>query len=349
MKQNRQNTESQNLVIYTDDSGKISVSAVLIDKTIWLTQKQLAELFEVERSVISKHVNNIFNSLELKKDSVCAKFAHTAEDGKVYNTDFYNLDMIIAVGYRVNSKKATAFRIWATSVLKEYLVKGAALDDERLKAGGEAGIKYFKEILERIKDIRISERLLYQQLKDIYALSADYNDNREATLLFFAAVQNKVHYAISGMTAAEIIYKRVDGEHESLGLTTWEKSPDNTKIRKSDVEIAKNYLTQLELEELRYIVNAFLDYAEHQAKNQQLVYMRDWITQLDDILTFNKKVLLEHSGTVSRMEALERATQEYAKYRLKIKEIERVQSEQELLEDIKLLESLLVNKNKTDK
>jgi hypothetical protein len=221
----------QQFFLYKDNSGRVQINALFRDETLWLTQKAMAELFEVERSVITKHIGNIYKEGELQEKAVCANFAHTAADGKSYNTAFYNLDMIIAVGYRVNSKQATAFRIWATEVLREYIVKGFVLDDERLKKVNKFGADYFREMLDRIKEIRVSERRLYQQLKDIYALSADYNQNYRETLEFFARVQNKVHFAITGNTAPEIIHARADSKKSNMGLTSWEGSPNRRITR----------------------------------------------------------------------------------------------------------------------
>jgi hypothetical protein len=317
----------------------VQINALLRDETLWLTQKSMAELFEVERSVITKHIGNIYKEWELQEQSVCANFALTAADGKSYNTAFYNLDMIIAVGYRVNSKRATAFRIWATEVLREYIVKGFALDDERLKKVNKFGADYFREMLDRIKEIRISERRLYQQLKDIYALSADYNQDYRETLEFFARVQNKVHFAITGRTAPEIIHDRAEYKKSNMGLTSWEGSP-NRRITRADVIVAKNYLQQGELDDLRYIVIAFLDYAEHEAKSGRLIFMKDWEGELDRILEFNRKAVLIGKGKITREEAEKKALAEYAKYREHIRPLEQQEWQQEYLLDIKELEKI---------
>ena len=329
----------QQFFLYRDNSGRVQINALLRDETLWLTQKAMAELFEVERSVITKHIRNIYKEGELQEKAVCANIAHTATDGKNYKTSFYNLDMIIAVGYRVNSKKATAFRIWATEVLREYIVKGFAMDDERLKKVNKFGADYFREMLDRIKEIRISERRLYQQLKDIYALSADYNHDYRETLEFFARVQNKVHFAITGHTAPEIIHARADSKKSNMGLTSWEGSP-NRRITSSDVIVAKNYLLQGELDDLRYIVIAFLDYAEHEAKSGRLIFMKDWEGELDRILEFNRKAVLAGKGKISREEAEKKALAEYAKYRERIRPLEQQEWQQEYMLDIKELEKM---------
>ena len=325
--------------LYKDSAGKVQINALLREETFWLTQKNMAELFEVEVPAISKHIKNILSEGELKENQVISKMEITAADGKNYNTTLYSLDMIIAVGYRVNSKQATAFRIWATSVLREYIIKGYALDDDRLKNGNKFDKAYFRELLERIKDIRVSERMLYQQLKDIYALSADYNRDYKDTILFFAKVQNKTHFAITGKTAAEVIHSRADANETNMGLTTWNTSP-NGRITRQDVTIAKNYLKEGELKELRYIVNLFLDYAQHEAESERVIYMRDWERELDKVLEFNRKKLLQSAGKITHEEALQKAIAEYEKYRAKLKLTEKTDSEQEYLLDIKELEKL---------
>lgn len=339
------NSENKQMFIYKDVNGEINVRAFMKDETLWLTQKSIAELFGVDRSVISKHISNIYKEGELVENSVCAFFAHTAEDGKQYRTAFYNLDMIIAVGYRVNSAKATAFRIWATNVLKEYIIKGFALDDNRLKNGRQFDKAHFRELLDRIKEIRTSERMLYQQLKDIYALSEDYSHSNAESMIFFAKVQNKVHYAITGQTSAEIIVTRANADKENMGLTTWKNSPDG-RITKGDVIIAKNYLEKKEMEGLRDIVNMFLDYAEMQAKAQNPIFMKDWITKLDNFLKFNEKPILRDSGKYTRTQALRKSNEEYEKYKLKQRKIEKEKAQQEYIDDIEELNGILEsNKN----
>lgn len=309
--------KESNIILYETEDGKINVDVILKDETIWLTQKSMAELFGVDRTVVTKHLKNIFVENELDKNSVCANFAHTAKDGKNYQTEFYNLDAIIAVGYRVNSKKATQFRIWATNILKEYIIKGFALNDERFIKGNKYDSNYFDELLERIKTIRVSERMAYQKIIDLFiATSADYNPKSEAAYTFFKIVQNKLHYAISGYTAAELIYSRADSNKEHMGLTNWKKSPDGL-IYKYDVSVAKNYLTEEELTKLNNLTNIFLIFAEDEAKERHVMTMKDWIQATDDLLKFRRKKVLDNSGNISHKEAIEKAENEYEKYRIK--------------------------------
>ena len=309
--------KESNIILYETEDGKINVDVILKDETIWLTQKSMAELFDVDRTVVTKHLKNIFVENELDKNSVCANFAHTAKDGKNYQTEFYNLDAIIAVGYRVNSKKATQFRIWATNILKEYIIKGFALNDERFIKGNKYDSNYFDELLERIKTIRVSERMAYQKIIDLFiATSADYNPKSEAAYTFFKIVQNKLHYAISGYTAAELIYSRADSNKEHMGLTNWKKSPDGL-IYKYDVSVAKNYLTEEELTKLNNLTNIFLIFAEDEAKERHVMTMKDWIQATDDLLKFRRKKVLDNSGNISHKEAIEKAENEYEKYRIK--------------------------------
>jgi hypothetical protein len=262
------------ILLYTTPDQKVKVEVFLRNETIWLTQNKIADLFGVERSVVTKHLRNIFQSKELQEDSVCAKIAHTASDGKTYSTQFYNLDAIISVGYRVNSQQATHFRIWATERLREYIIKGFTMDDERLKNPQNLfGKDYFDEQLARIRDIRSSERRFYQKITDIYSqCSADYNINAQITREFFATIQNKLHWAITGQTAAEIIASRADSSKKNMGLTTWKNSPSG-RIRKSDVGVAKNYLRERELDGLNRIVSMYLDYAEIQAQKRNIMTM----------------------------------------------------------------------------
>ncbi len=338
------NTTQKQFYLYRDNNGDINVKALLQNETIWLTAKQISELYDTDYSNITKHIKNVYDDEELAENTTVAKFATVVNRGfrgEVEEPlDYYNLDMIIAVGYRVNSKKATAFRIWATNVLKEYITKGFALDDNRLKNGKQLDKNHFRELLDRIKEIRTSERMLYQQLKDIYALSEDYNHSNAASLVFFAQVQNKVHYAITGQTSAEIIVKRADAEKEHMGLNTWKNSPDG-RITKSDVIIAKNYLNEGELDGLKDIVNMFLDYAEMQAKAQTPIYMQDWIKKLDNFLIFNEKPTLQGAGKYSRTQALRKSTTEYAKYCEKQRLQEKKQAQIEYVEDIKELDNIL--------
>lgn len=308
--------EQNNLLIYKDKNGDIVVDAIYKDETLWLSQKSMAKVFEVDRTVITKHLKNIFTDGELDKDTVCAKIAHTAEDGKIYQTEFYNLDAIISVGYRVNSKKATEFRIWATKILKEYMIKGFALNDERFIRGNKYDEKYFDELLERIKTIRVSERMSYQKITDLFiATSADYNPKSEEAYTFFKIVQNKLHYAITGHTAAELIYSRANHQIEHMGLTNWKNSPDGL-IYKYDVSVAKNYLNEKELNKLNDLTNMFLVFAEDEAKERHVMTMQDWIDATDDLLKFRRKDILKHSGNVSHKQAIEKAESEYEKYRV---------------------------------
>ena len=305
--------EQNNLLIYKDKNGNITVDAIYKDETLWLSQKNMAKVFAIDRTVITKHLKNIFADGELDKEAVCAKIAHTAEDGKMYQTGFYNLDAIISVGYRVNSKKATEFRIWATKVLKEYIIKGFALNDERFIRGNKYDAKYFDELLERIKTIRVSERMSYQKIMDLFiATSADYNPKSEEAYTFFKIVQNKLHYAISGHTAAELIYNRANANKKHMG---WKNSPDGL-IYKYDVVIAKNYLNEEELTKLNDLTNMFLVFAEDEAKERHVMTMQDWINATDDLLKFRRKDILKHSGNVSHKQAIEKAESEYEKYRV---------------------------------
>jgi hypothetical protein len=305
------------ILLYTTPNGKVKIEVYLQNETIWLTQQKIAELFGVDRSVATKHLKNIFQSGELMENSVSAKIAHTASDGKSYQTQFYNLDAIISVGYRVNSTQATHFRIWATGILKEYIVKGFTMDDERLKNPDTVfGKDYFEEQLARIRDIRSSERRFYQKITDIYSqCSADYDVNTQTTKNFFATVQNKLHWAITGQTAAELIAARADSAKENMGLTTWKNAPKG-RIRKADVGVAKNYLNEKELDGLNRIVSMYLDYAENQARKGVVMYMKDWVLKLDTFLQFNEEAILRHQGNVSNEVALALAESEYEKYRI---------------------------------
>lgn len=305
-----------NIILYQTENSNITINVTFQDENFWLSQKMIAQLFGVERSVITKHLKNIFESEELNENSVSAIFAHTAEDGKKYNTTFYNLDAIIAVGYRVNSKQATQFRIWATQTLKEFIIKGFILNDEMLKNGKAFGKDYFDELLERIREIRSSERRLYQKLGDVFEqCSADYSKNSDETILFFKMVQNKLHFAISGKTAAEIIYYRVDETKDFMGLTTWKNAP-NGKILKSDVSIAKNYLNENEIVDLNLLVSAFLDLAEFQARRKQLMNMKDWLERTNKFLESNSLDVLPNAGKISHEEAVNKAFEEYDKFRI---------------------------------
>ncbi len=305
------------ILLYTTTNGTVKVEVYLQNETIWLTQQKIADLFGVDRTVVTKHLKNIFGTNELDPYSVSAKIAHTAADGKIYSTQFYNLDAIISVGYRVNSQQATAFRIWATERLKEYIIKGFTMDDERLKNPNNIfGKDYFEEQLARIRDIRSSERRFYQKITDIYIqCSADYNMETKATKDFFTTIQNKLHWAITGQTAAELISARVDSTKNNIGLTTWKNSPKGS-IRKIDIGIAKNYLDEKELDGLNRIVTMYLDYAESQAMKGEVMYMNDWVRKLDAFLQFNEVAVLKHQGKVSHEVAMALAEKEFEKYRI---------------------------------
>lgn len=305
------------ILFYTTENGTIHLEVKFSDDTVRLSQKQMAELFWVERSVITKHLKNIFSMEELDEKSVSAKFAHTANDGKTYEILFYNLDAIISVGYRVNSQQATHFRKWATQTLKNYLLKGFVLDEERLKNGQYFGKDYFDELLEKIREIRASERRFYQKITDIYAISSDYDKDAPMTKEFFANVQNKLLFAITKNTAPEIIYERADAEKQYMGLTNRKWSKKGEKILKTDVVISKNYLSKEELDKLNLLVSQLLDFAEFQIKNHIVMTMSSWIESLEMFLKLNKVEVLENKGTISKEEADQKALEEYEKFRIK--------------------------------
>ncbi len=314
------NNSFTEFLLYTTPNGKVKVEIFLRDETIWLSQSKISELFGVERSVITKHIKNIYLDNELSKDSTSAKLAQVQIEGERQVTrevEFYNLDMIISVGYRVNSVHATLFRMWATEKLREYIIKGFTMDDERLKNPNTIfGKDYFEEQLARIRDIRSSERRMYLKVTDIYAqCSADYSPDNDITKQFFATVQNKLHFAMTGKTAAEIIHERVDSTKTNMGLTIWKNSPKG-KIRESDVVIAKNYLNEKELDHLNRIVTMYLDYAEMQAERGVLMYMKDWVAKLDAFLQFNEEKILADAGMVTHEVAEALALTEYEKYRV---------------------------------
>ena len=314
---NKMIATNNDIVFFKKDNGDTNIELLINGETLWVTQKTMAEIFDVQRPAITKHLKNIFEDGELDKNQVCSKMEHTANDGKRYNTEFYNLDAIISVGYRVNSKKATEFRIWATKILNSYMTKGFALDDERFLKGGKVNQKYFDELLERIKVIRTSERMAYQKITDIFmTTSIDYNKNSEEAYTFFKIVQNKLHFAITGHTAAELIYERVDSDKLNMGLTTWKEAPDGM-IYKYDVSVAKNYLNESELKKLNNLTNLFLDYAESMAEDGQVMKMKDWIAETDNLLKFRKKEILKDSGRISHKQAIDKAYDEYQKYRVK--------------------------------
>ena len=313
MSKNKRLPDNQ-ITFYEIPGGKINIEVLYASENVWLSQKRMAELFDVDRSVVTKHLKNIFNSNELQENSVCANFAHTAEDGKEYQTKFYSLEAIIAVGYRVNSDRGTQFRQWAISILQQYIHKGFALDSDRFKYGSRFSARYFDDLLEEIRDIRSSERMLYQKITDIYATSMDYSSVAEMTMQFFATVQNKLHFAITGHTAAEIIAERADSAKPNMGLTSWRKSPHG-KIYPGDIAIAKNYLNKTELDFLNRIVTMYLDYAELQAVRNRPIFMKDWIEKLDAFLKFSEYDILADSGKVSHEVAVSLANTEYEKFR----------------------------------
>lgn len=292
----------ENFVIYQTETAKVNVEVYFQNDTLWLTQKVMAQLFNKGRSTITEHLKNIFNSNELEEVLVCREFRHTARDGKNYTTKFYNLKAITAVGYRVNSKEATAFRKWASDILHEYIIKGFAMDDKRLKQLKHFGKDYFEEMLERIREIRISERRFYQKITDIYALSADYLSDSEITKTFYANSQNKLHWAIQGKTAAEIVNANADANQIAMGLKSWKNAPKG-KILKSDVSVAKNYLNQEHLNQLQRLVSAYLDLAENRAQRGIVMNMRDWIGFLDRFLELSDYPILTHAGKLSALEA----------------------------------------------
>lgn len=306
------------IILYTTPQGDVRLEVIVLDETVWLTQKAMGELFGVTKSTVSEHLSNIFLSQELIEDSVVRKIRTTAADGKNYNTQFYNLDVIISVGYRVNSQQATQFRIWATKTLKEFIIKGFVLDDERLKQGKKLfGKDYFDELLERIREIRASERRFYQKITDIYSeCSIDYDPKAEITVTFYKTVQNKLHWAITGQTAAEIISKRADAKLPNMGLTTWKNSPKG-KVLKSDISVAKNYLNEQEIAELNRVVTMYLDYAENQAARQIPMKMKDWVDKLDAFLQFNDYSVLKNAGTVSAEIARKLASDQYERFRVR--------------------------------
>ena len=301
--------EKSNILMYTTEDGVTKVEVTFDNDTVWLSLDQIADLFQRNKSTISRHIKNIFLEGELSRNSVVANFATTGSDGKRYHVDFYNLDVIISVGYRVKSLRGTQFRIWATNILKEYMIKGFALDDERLKNFG--GGNYFDELLARIRDIRSSEKVFWRKVLEIYATSIDYNPKAESSVQFFKQVQNKMHWAAHKHTAAEVIYQRADADKDNMGLTTW----SGKRIKLSDVEVAKNYLDEKELDALNKIVTAYLDIAEVHALNQEPMYMKDWLETIDDYLRMTRRDILTTKGKVTHQQALEKAHLEYEKYK----------------------------------
>ncbi|PWY56063.1 cell filamentation protein Fic [Legionella qingyii] len=328
-------------LIFTHQSGENGIEVRYEEGTIWLTQKLIAELFDVTVPTINEHLKNIFESQELDQSSVIRKFLTTANDGKNYNTQYYNLDAIISVGYRVNSKRATQFRQWATQILSEFSIKGFVLDKKRLENGSFLGEDYFERLLEEIREIRLSERRFYQKITDIYATSVDYNKNAPTTRDFFAKVQNKLHYAIHGYTASELILNRADSNKPHMGLTNWENSPHG-KILKTDVPIAKNYLTVEELDSLGRIVNAYLELAEDRARRKIPMTMEDWSTRLDKFLEFDEREILQNAGKISAKIAKDHAESEFEKYRI----IQDRLFESDFDKEIKALEEQMKLQNK---
>ena len=321
------------ILIYQSQDGIIKIDVLFENETVWLNQNQLGTLFGKSKATISEHIKHIFEEGELDEKAVVRNFRTTASDGKTYQVDYYNLDVIISVGYRVKSHQGTQFRIWATQRLRDYIIKGVALNDERFKRGNS--MNYFKDLLERIREIRLSERVFYQQIKDIYATSIDYNPNDELTLQFFKEVQNKLLWAVSGKTAAELIYYRANAELPMMGLTSTEVAG---KVRKSDTQTGKNYLTEDEIKVLKLIVEQFLAFAEAQAVAHVPMYMKDWIEHLKMVLTMNRKSILEDAGRISHQMALQKADEEYSKYKHMLRVAEHLESIKELNEDLKRLQ-----------
>jgi len=329
------------ILLYQTEDGDTKIDVRLHLDTTWLSLNQMAELFQRDKSVISRHIKNIFAENELKQDSVVAKFATTAADGKIYNVDYYNLDVVISVGYRVKSHRGTQFRIWATERLREYLIKGFTMNDDLLKKAG--GGDYFDELLERIRDIRSSEKVFYRKILDIYSTSIDYDQNSEMSQRFFKTIQNKMHWAAHGHTAAEIVYLRADANKPFMGMTAFQGS----RPTKAESGIAKNYLTQEELNILNRIVNAYLEFAELQATRHRTMTMREWILKLDDFLKMTDSEILTHAGRISHQAAEQKAAYEYEQYRQRTRN-ELSPVEKHFLESIEKTKKLLETKKKRD-
>ncbi len=309
-----------NIVFYSDEENNVNVEVILQNENVWLNIDSLTKLFKIDRTGITRHINNIYKDEELEENITCAKIAQVQKEGKrnvTRNISYYNLDMIISIGFRVNSKPAIKFRTWANKIIKEYMIKGFTLNDERFIKGNKFDTRYFDELLERIKTIRVSERMAYQKIMDLFiATSVDYNKNSEEAYTFFKIVQNKLHYAITGKTAAELIFERADSKKNNMGLTSWKNSPEGL-IYKYDVSIAKNYLQKEELEKLNDLTNLFLDVAETEAKEQKTMTMNQWIEVADDLLKYRKKNILKDAGKISHKQAVEKANKEYEKFRVK--------------------------------
>ena len=336
------------IIIYQTESGETKLDVRFENETVWLTQLQMSELFGKSKKTISEHISNIFKEGELKENMVVRKFRTTTQHGAIVgktqsrDVKFYNLDVIISIGYRVKSKQGTQFRIWATQRLKEYIIKGFALNDNRFKSGNS--MNYFNELQERIREIRISERFFYQKIKDIYATSIDYNPKDENTLMFFKIVQNKLLWAISEQTAAELIYRRVDASLPLLGMQSYDKEK-SSEIKKSEISIAKNYLQENEIKLLGLIVEQYLAFAETMALENTPMYMKDWISRLDIIVQLNGKELLTHAGKISHKMALKKSSEELKKYKETQKQIEKENSLKEIEQDIRKLSKKIKNKD----
>lgn len=324
------------ILIYQSPDGNIKVDVRFDDETVWLSQSQMGQLFGKDKRTISEHISNIFKEGELNENSVVRNFRTTATDGKSYNTNYYKLDVIISVGYRVKSHQGTQFRIWATQRLKEYIIKGFVLNDDRFKTG--SSMNYFNELLDRIREIRISEKFFYQKIKDIYATSIDYDPHDEKTIQFFKIVQNKLLWAISQQTAAELVYHRVDASLPLMGMLSYDKK-EISAIKKTEVSIAKNYLNEDEMKLLGLLVEQYLAFAETMALQKTPMYMKDWINRLDVIVQLNGRELLTHAGAISHQQALEKSSEEYLRFREQQRKLEKENSLKELEHDIKQLKS----------
>lgn len=337
-------SNNDNMLIYRSADGKIKIDVRFRNETVWLSLDQVATLFGRDKSTISRHVKNVFEEGELSPEATVANFATVQAEGNrevARNIDYYNLDIIISVGYRVKSQQGTQFRIWATQRLREYIIKGFALNDDRFKTG--SSYNYFKELLDRIREIRLSEKVFYQQIKDIYKTSIDYNPSADMTLAFFKEIQNKLLWAVSGKTAAELVYYRANASLPMMGLTSTEQ---DGKVTKGDVVVGKNYLNEKEIGQLKLIVEQFLAYAEAQALAEKPMYMRDWIQKLRLVLTMNEKNILEHAGTISHKMAVEKATKEYITYKEQQRQIEHLDSIKQLDQDLKRIALRKNNKKK---